>query len=162
MWNNWKGCEKDAAYVNYRHSKKGAFYNLFLGKRRHAVAVIMKAGIFMKQRRQGETNFSVIGVKLTSHRLYSVLLLSTFCTVMSEVMGSNFRTPTIWSPPFVGQQGLATIKYDRCRVSGFYSVISFVPLYLALARLFVKVPRPRDSEVTISIFKSSCHLLLPV
>jgi len=28
--------------------------------------------------------------------------------------------------------------------------------------LFVKVPRPEDSEVTFSVFKSSCHLLLPV
>jgi len=27
--------------------------------------------------------------------------------------------------------------------------------------LFVKVPRPGDSEVTISVFESSCHLLLP-
>jgi len=29
-------------------------------------------------------------------------------------------------------------------------------------RLFVKVPRPGDSEVTFSVFESSCHLLLPV
>jgi len=28
--------------------------------------------------------------------------------------------------------------------------------------LFVKVPRPGDSEVTFSLFESSCHLLLPV
>jgi len=28
--------------------------------------------------------------------------------------------------------------------------------------LFVKVPRPGDSEVTFAIFKSSCYLLLPV
>jgi len=28
--------------------------------------------------------------------------------------------------------------------------------------LVVKVPRPRDSEVTFSAFESSCHLLLPV
>jgi len=28
--------------------------------------------------------------------------------------------------------------------------------------LFVKVPRPGDSEVSFSVFKSSCHLLLPV
>jgi len=28
--------------------------------------------------------------------------------------------------------------------------------------LFVKVPRLGDSEVTLSIFESSCHLLLPV
>jgi len=26
--------------------------------------------------------------------------------------------------------------------------------------LFVKVPRPGDSEVTFSVFESSCHLLL--
>jgi len=28
--------------------------------------------------------------------------------------------------------------------------------------LFIKVPRPGDSEVTFSVFESSCHLLLPV
>jgi len=28
--------------------------------------------------------------------------------------------------------------------------------------LFVKVPRPGDSEVTFSLFESSCHMLLPV
>jgi len=28
--------------------------------------------------------------------------------------------------------------------------------------LFVKVPRPGDSEDTFSVFESSCHLLLPV
>jgi len=28
--------------------------------------------------------------------------------------------------------------------------------------LFVKVPRPGDSEVTCLVFESSCHLLLPV
>jgi len=28
--------------------------------------------------------------------------------------------------------------------------------------LFVKVPRPRDSEGTFSVFESSCHLLLLV
>jgi len=30
------------------------------------------------------------------------------------------------------------------------------------SRLFVKLPRPGDSEVTFSVFKSSCHLLLIV
>jgi len=28
--------------------------------------------------------------------------------------------------------------------------------------LFVKVPRPGDSEETFSVLVSSCHLLLPV
>jgi len=28
--------------------------------------------------------------------------------------------------------------------------------------LFVKVPRPGDSEGNFSVFKSSCHLSLPV
>jgi len=28
--------------------------------------------------------------------------------------------------------------------------------------LFVKVLRPRDSAVTLSIFESSCHLSLPI
>jgi len=27
--------------------------------------------------------------------------------------------------------------------------------------LFVKVPRPGDSEETFSVFESSCHMLLP-
>jgi len=27
---------------------------------------------------------------------------------------------------------------------------------------FDKLPRPEDSEVTLSVFESSCHLLLPV
>jgi len=41
-------------------------------------------------------------------------------------------------------------------------------MYLVLSRtrlsthLFVKVPRPGDSEVTFSVFESSCHLLLQV
>jgi len=33
---------------------------------------------------------------------------------------------------------------------------------LVLAHLFVKVPRPGDSEVTFSVIESSCYLLLPV
>jgi len=31
-----------------------------------------------------------------------------------------------------------------------------------LTHLFVKVPRPGDSETTFSIIHSSCHLLLPL
>jgi len=42
----------------------------------------------------------------------------------------------------------------------------FAPIYLGLGlgtHLFVKIPpRPGDSEVTFSVFVSSCHLLLPV
>jgi len=34
-------------------------------------------------------------------------------------------------------------------------------LYLVLAYIFVKVPRPGDSEGAYSIFESKCHLLLP-
>jgi len=33
---------------------------------------------------------------------------------------------------------------------------------LVLAHLFVKVPQPGGSEVTFSVFESSCHLLLLV
>jgi len=33
---------------------------------------------------------------------------------------------------------------------------------LQFARLFAKLPRPGVSEVTFSVFESSCHLLLPV
>jgi len=37
------------------------------------------------------------------------------------------------------------------------------PLISGLStHLFVKVPRPGDSEVTFSVFESSCHMLLPV
>jgi len=32
---------------------------------------------------------------------------------------------------------------------------------LGLGTQIVKVPRPGDSEVTFSVFESSCHLLLP-
>jgi len=36
-------------------------------------------------------------------------------------------------------------------------------LCLALdTHLFVKIPQPVESEVTFSVFKLSCHLLLPV
>jgi len=35
-------------------------------------------------------------------------------------------------------------------------------LYGLSPSLFVKVPRPGDSEGTFTVFKSSCHLLLPV
>jgi len=33
---------------------------------------------------------------------------------------------------------------------------------LQLNHLFVKVPRPGDSEETFSVFESSCHFLLSV
>jgi len=39
------------------------------------------------------------------------------------------------------------------------TVISSV---LVLAHLFVEVPRKKNSEATISVFESSCHLSLPV
>jgi len=35
-------------------------------------------------------------------------------------------------------------------------------LFLILAHLFVKVPRPGNGEVTFSFFEWSCHLLSPV
>jgi len=35
-------------------------------------------------------------------------------------------------------------------------------MYLLNTHLFVKVPRPGDSEETFTAFESSCHLLLPV
>jgi len=34
--------------------------------------------------------------------------------------------------------------------------------YTSFTRLFAKLHRPGDSEVTFSVFESSCHLLLPV
>jgi len=38
-----------------------------------------------------------------------------------------------------------------------------MPLGLGLGtHLFVKIPRSGDSEVTCSVFESSCHLFLPV
>jgi len=38
------------------------------------------------------------------------------------------------------------------------------PIFLrcSFARLFAKLPRPGDSEVTFAVFELSCHLLLPV
>jgi len=33
-------------------------------------------------------------------------------------------------------------------------------LYFVLSHLFVKVPRPGDSEVTVLAFESSCNMLL--
>jgi len=34
--------------------------------------------------------------------------------------------------------------------------------FCVFARLFAKLPRPGDIEVTFAVFQSSCHLLLPV
>jgi len=43
------------------------------------------------------------------------------------------------------------------------NIFTFARITLGLGiHLFVKVPRPGDSEVTSSVFESSCHLLLPV
>jgi len=59
--------------------------------------------------------------------------------------------------------------YDSFKIVYFVGFSSFIEqymaglLYLGLGtHLFVKVPRPRDSEMTFSIFESSCHLFLPV
>jgi len=47
-------------------------------------------------------------------------------------------------------------------LSYFYRMIKY-GIGLGLGpHLFVKVPRPGDSEVTFAVFESSCHLLLPV
>jgi len=35
-------------------------------------------------------------------------------------------------------------------------------MILQYARLFAKLPRPGDCEMTISVFESSCHLLPPI
>jgi len=54
---------------------------------------------------------------------------------------------------------IKTLKLILCRQKDFF----FILLSLGLGtHLFVKVPRPGDSEVTFSVFESSCHLLLPV
>jgi len=57
----------------------------------------------------------------------------------------------------------------KCDVifSYIYTNTTKLVLYLSdlvrlVNHLFVKVPRPGDSEGTISVFESSCHLLLPV
>jgi len=47
------------------------------------------------------------------------------------------------------------VLYNR-EISSFSLVIGLG------TRLFVKVPRPEDSEGTFSVFELSCHLLLPV
>jgi len=45
-------------------------------------------------------------------------------------------------------------------------IVIFISVFLreqvSFRYSFVKVPRPEDSEVTFSVFESSCHLLLPV
>jgi len=43
----------------------------------------------------------------------------------------------------------------------YITVIGLVNLGLG-SHLFVKVPRPKDSEVTILVFELSCYLLLLV
>jgi len=35
-------------------------------------------------------------------------------------------------------------------------------VFAVFSHLFIKLPRPGDSEVTLAVFKSSYHLLLPV
>jgi len=54
---------------------------------------------------------------------------------------------------------LHTILAERRKPIVGIGVTDLVPV---LAHLFVKVPRPGDSEGTFSVFKPSCHLLLPV
>jgi len=39
-------------------------------------------------------------------------------------------------------------------------VFTVSPLDLILAHIFVKVPRPGDSEVIFSVFESSCYLFV--
>jgi len=46
--------------------------------------------------------------------------------------------------------------------SGKVTYLSSYDLVGLGTHLFVKVPRPGDSEGTFSVFESSCHLLLPV
>jgi len=40
--------------------------------------------------------------------------------------------------------------------------VMILPVTRFSTHLFVKVPRPENSEVTFSVFESRCHLLLPV
>jgi len=54
------------------------------------------------------------------------------------------------------------IKREWASVCNFPK-ISVLPVSLILPfHLFVKVPRPGVSEVTFSVFESSCYLTLPV
>jgi len=43
-----------------------------------------------------------------------------------------------------------------------FGLCSFVDVGGSKTLALVKVPRPGDSEVTFSVFESSCHLLLPI
>jgi len=53
----------------------------------------------------------------------------------------------------------AAIARPSSRPEHFSSGLGFLGLG---THLFVKITRPGDSEVTFSVFESSCHLLLPV
>jgi len=43
-----------------------------------------------------------------------------------------------------------------------FFLVLFSVIFSFFARLFVKLPRPGDSEVIFLVFESSCHLLLSV
>jgi len=53
------------------------------------------------------------------------------------------------------------LSIEDCGFRGPLRVLQMGCLGLG-PHLFVKVPRPGDSEVTFPVFESSCHLLLPV
>jgi len=53
------------------------------------------------------------------------------------------------------------------RFGYFWNVIHYIvrkwrTSSFQFVRLFTKLPRPGDSEMTFAVFESGCHLLLPV
>jgi len=67
----------------------------------------------------------------------------------------NIKQGKLWVPTFW------VFWFDSTRNSSPTWRI-LLPLYRLGTYLFVKVPRPGDSEVTFSVFESSYHLLIPV
>jgi len=68
-------------------------------------------------------------------------------------IGIGFKRNDIGRPQvYVNWQQCTVVRYVYNRT---VAVCSF-------ARLFAKLSRPGDSEVTFSVFESSCHLLLPI
>jgi len=55
---------------------------------------------------------------------------------------------------------LLTFSLENFLKLGWHYYTSAVYVYKMSTHLFVKVPRPGDSEGTFSVFESSCHLLL--
>jgi len=85
--------------------------------------------------------------------MFSILTLLAICFCFVPSLSSCHEKATLalqysmfWTNPHSHTRlGVRLVKLDRLGI-----------------HLIVKVPRPGDSEMTFSVFESSCHLLLPV